>query len=244
VAGIPRFTSVPGQLVPGMGQPALIAAEPLVTTYPYYGHMVLYYLDYLDVATQKTLVALPGGSYLMTPVNSRHGLTIPPPDGRWTIGTVRDLFVFGPRIPTLAEARAAIGPGFIPPPLIPRQREAPVTAHPAGSAAWDREAHRRRVILSPPPSLREARAAIGPGPEPEPAVRVQPGEMRGGPPLSLTAVRARIEAAKAERGFRDTAPAAAPPAPAAAMRVMPPPEPTELQRIRAALAAKAAAVVV
>jgi hypothetical protein len=105
---IPAFTSVPGQLVPGMGQPALIANEPPATTYPYYGHVVLYYLDYLDVVTEETLVARPGGSYLMTPVNSRHGLTVPPPDGRWVAPGFGPFFLR----PRLDAGRVVTQPGI------------------------------------------------------------------------------------------------------------------------------------
>jgi len=55
--------------------------------YPYYGDETLDYLDYLDVATGKTLVAVPGGTYAMQVVNSRAGLTVPPPDNRWGLAT-------------------------------------------------------------------------------------------------------------------------------------------------------------
>lgn len=269
---IPAFTSVPGQLVPGMGQPALIANEPVITSFRYYGHMILYYLDYLDVATGHTLVALPGGSYLMTPVNSRQGLGLPPPDGRWNPGTVRDLIVFHPAgsaawdreahrrlggLPplSLAEVRAAIGPGFVPPVLIPQQRDVIHVAHPPGSAAWDREAHATlKPPLAPGLSLAEARAQIGPGPVPPLLIPVQqepaadPGPPRFqhqapssavAPQPSLAEVRVAIEAAKAARGFWGTGPAVPQPAAVSGGKPMPPPEPTELQRIRAALAAKA-----
>lgn len=274
MAAIPLFTSVPGELVPGMGQPALIAVEPPVTSFQYYGHMPLIYLDYLDVSDGQTLVALPGGSYLMTPVNSRRGLTIPPPDGRWDPHTVKDFAVLHPpgsaawdrvahrglaaALPplTLAQARAAIGPGFVPAPLVPAQVVVPVV-HPAGSAAWDRVAHSRRVFAVPV-SLREARARAGPGDVPPPLIPAQreaPAVVHPegsaawdraahatlrpsvAPQPSLAEVRVRIEAAKAERGFWDTGQAAPEPVPVAAQRVMPAPEPTELQKIRAALAA-------
>lgn len=211
---IPRFTSVPGQSVPGMGQPALIAVEPPATTYKYYGHMVLYYLDYLDVTTQVVLVAVPGNSYLMQAVNSRAGLTVPPPDGRWNPSTVRDLIVFRPRplppavasgVLTLREARAAAGPGFVPPPYVPLQREAAVL----GGARFQHAAP--AVAVAPQRSLAEARAAIGPGVVPEPYVPVQadpagvaPGWFRhesvlppvAPPQPSLAEVRVAIEAAK------------------------------------------------
>ena len=52
------------------------------------------YLDYLDSATQETLVTVVGGSYDMVPVNSRAGLTIPPPDNCWLTSTNK----FAPRL--------------------------------------------------------------------------------------------------------------------------------------------------
>ena len=79
------FSSVPGQQVPGQFDPAFLTALPLPgpVYHNYYGHYVLYYLDYADQITGKTLVAVPGGSYSMTAANSRAGLTVPPPDNRW-----------------------------------------------------------------------------------------------------------------------------------------------------------------
>lgn len=53
-------------------------------TYPYLGNMTLDYLDYVDLLTSQTLVAVPGGSYIMLAVNSRAGLTVPPPDNLWS----------------------------------------------------------------------------------------------------------------------------------------------------------------
>lgn len=64
------------------------------TQYQYLGHVPAYYLDYLDVLTQETLYAIPGASFSMTPVNSRAGLTIPPPDNCW----LTDTNTFAPRI--------------------------------------------------------------------------------------------------------------------------------------------------
>lgn len=84
---IPYFSSVPGMAVPGMIQPAL-AEHPSAGTWLYGGQGVLDYLDYIDNSTGHTLVATPGGYYTMMAVNSRAGLTVPPPDGRWDIRTV------------------------------------------------------------------------------------------------------------------------------------------------------------
>jgi len=77
-------SSVPGMSVPGMAVPALDGA-PGSTAGPfeYIGPWPLFYLDYLDVLTQETLSVVPGGSYTMVAVNSRAGLTVPPPDHRW-----------------------------------------------------------------------------------------------------------------------------------------------------------------
>lgn len=206
-------SAIPGVAVPGAAEPALVQQSGSGGgTFYYYGHLTLDYLDYLDSGTGHTLVVSPGNFYSMAVVNSRRGLTVPPPDGRWNPGTVRDMLVFHPhsaawdrdvhfrRPPavspaaSLGEARAAIGPGAVPSPLVPPQQEGVgETAHPAGSAAWDREAHFRvPPAITPQPSLAEARAAIGSGPEPEPVVTVQPGETPGTPPLSLAEVRARI----------------------------------------------------
>lgn len=51
--------------------------------YLYEGQQACDYLDYLDMATGQTLAPVPGNSYLMTPVNSRAGLTVPPPQRPW-----------------------------------------------------------------------------------------------------------------------------------------------------------------
>ncbi len=75
-------SSVPGLAVPGTAVPGLDGTSA-GAQYEYIGHVPVYYLDYLDVFTQKTLYAVPGGTYSMIPVNSRAGLTIPPPDHSW-----------------------------------------------------------------------------------------------------------------------------------------------------------------
>lgn len=75
-------SSVPGLAVPGMAVPGLDGTGA-GTQFVYIGHVPAFYLDYLDTLTQETLAVVPGGSYSMTPVNSRAGLTIPPPDDCW-----------------------------------------------------------------------------------------------------------------------------------------------------------------
>lgn len=50
-------------------------------SYAYTGGVVMYYQDYLDVATGKMLVAEPGGSYVMVATDPAR--PVPPTDGRW-----------------------------------------------------------------------------------------------------------------------------------------------------------------
>jgi hypothetical protein len=77
-----------------MAVPALAGLPGSTGPFQYIGHVPVYYLDYLDVLTQETLAVVPGGSYTMTPVNSRAGLTVPPPDNCWLTATNR----FAPRL--------------------------------------------------------------------------------------------------------------------------------------------------
>ena len=86
-------SSVPGMAVPGLAVPGLDGTGS-GTQFQYLGHVAAYYCDYLDSFTQRTLFAVPGGSYAMTPVNSRAGLTVPPPDNCWLTNTNK----FAPRI--------------------------------------------------------------------------------------------------------------------------------------------------
>lgn len=57
----------------------------------YLGHMTMTYMDYIDLATGKTLVAVPGQSYNIIP-NGGHAAALPavPSDGRFTAGTGRE----------------------------------------------------------------------------------------------------------------------------------------------------------
>ena len=87
-------SSVPDMAVPGMAVPGLVGTVAQSPLFLYLGHIAVYYLDYLDITTQKTLFAVPGNVYSMTPVNSRAGLTIPPPDNCWLTSTNK----FAPRI--------------------------------------------------------------------------------------------------------------------------------------------------
>jgi hypothetical protein len=95
-------TSVPGYAEPGFLRPGYIGASSNVTyatsalagigtitassilsSYHYVGHLTVYYLDYIDQLTGKTLACTPGNFYTMLPVSNRAGLGEPPPDGRW-----------------------------------------------------------------------------------------------------------------------------------------------------------------
>jgi len=49
--------------------------------YTYIGYGALGYADYIDTATDKMLMAEPGGSYGIRAVNE--GAPVPPADGRW-----------------------------------------------------------------------------------------------------------------------------------------------------------------
>ena len=103
------YTSVPGMAVPGMACPGMVGTgtTPL---FIYLGHVPGCYLDYLDTTTSRTLVAVPGMWYSMLAVNSRHGLTVPPPDNCWLTGTNK----FAPRI----VLRPRPVPEVPPPPLV------------------------------------------------------------------------------------------------------------------------------
>ena len=61
------------------------SGTPLPFGFLFIGHVTLYYLDYIDIAAQHTLVAIPGHYYSMLIAN-RFGLQIPPADGRWLGG--------------------------------------------------------------------------------------------------------------------------------------------------------------
>jgi hypothetical protein len=108
VTTLPNFSSVPGQTVPGMADPGRVGSSTAPTSYQFYGHQTLYYLDYLDSSTRHLLVAAPGSSYVMSVASGRSpGLTVPPADGRWVPGSNVDFLVFRPRHrPSLAEVRA------------------------------------------------------------------------------------------------------------------------------------------
>ena len=56
-----------------------------MTTMQYNGHVTMTYMDYIDVATGKTLVCVPGQSYTITPAsgNIRSAGTSMPGDGRF-----------------------------------------------------------------------------------------------------------------------------------------------------------------
>jgi hypothetical protein len=79
-----RFSSVPGMACPGMAHPAMDGTMGAFLEYQYLGHYEVVYVDYIDLATQQTLVAVPGGWYGMEDAQTRPGLTVPPPDQSWT----------------------------------------------------------------------------------------------------------------------------------------------------------------
>lgn len=80
---LPYFSAVPAIAVPAQFTIAFTGQGGL-SYYKYIGHQSLYYLDYLDLVTGRTLYAVPGGIYAILPVNSRQGLSEPPPDSwRW-----------------------------------------------------------------------------------------------------------------------------------------------------------------
>lgn len=57
----------------------------------YNGHVTMTYMDYIDTATGKTLVCVPGQSYNFVP-NGGHATALPatPTDGRFVQGTGRE----------------------------------------------------------------------------------------------------------------------------------------------------------
>jgi hypothetical protein len=76
------YAAVPGMAVPGMAVPGFDGAG----AYPFYqylGRVPGNYLDYLDLTTGHTLVAVPGCLYAMLAVEGRAGLSVPPPDHCW-----------------------------------------------------------------------------------------------------------------------------------------------------------------
>ncbi len=157
-------------------QATYTATYPGFTTYPYYGHLTLYYLDYLDLVTQQTLVAAPGQSYAMTPVNSRAGLTVPPPDGRWVAAGFGPLFLrprFSPALATPQLAEPA-------PPTTLHEVRAMAEKSRVASGWYER---RLRPAAQPQP-----RYTGGARPVPVP----QPSQMQ--------AVRAQLEVARVAHG--------------------------------------------
>jgi hypothetical protein len=152
------------------------ATYPGFTTYPYYGHLTLYYLDYLDLVTQQTLVAAPGGSYAMTPVNSRAGLTVPPPDGRWVSAGFGPLFL-RPRF-SLALAPAQLAEPS-PPPTLHEVRAALERSRVA--SGW----HERHLRVPAQPRARLT-GPVTPPPVPQPS--------------QMQATRAQLETARVAHG--------------------------------------------
>jgi hypothetical protein len=60
-----------------------------VTTVTYYGHVTMTYPHYTDLATGRTLVAVPGQTYNVAPAsgNILSAGTLMPVDGRFAAGT-------------------------------------------------------------------------------------------------------------------------------------------------------------
>lgn len=195
------FSSVPGMLVPGMGQPGRdqLSGSGL---YLYTGQGACFYLDYLDVATGHTLAPVPGNHYTMTPANSRAGLTVPPAGRPWFPGNPGGGGGFAPMIVfrlSAAESAAvreralnahghyfsAACPHCDPaprgtPPVLPDTAEGALAAH--GHYPGGRCAH------CDPPSA-----------QPEPvAVRVAGPDFAPGP--SMAQVRADLERSRAAHG--------------------------------------------
>ena len=115
------WSAVPALSVPGMAQPG---RDGTGTTRPwlYIGHVPVAYLDYLDVTAGRTLYAWPGNWYSMTPVNSRAGLTVPPPDHCWLTAANQ----WAPRVMLLRPPARQV-----PPP--PRVLALDALYHPAGA---------------------------------------------------------------------------------------------------------------
>lgn len=109
MAGWLWYSSVPGMAAPGLAQPG---KDGTGTTQPwlYIGHLPVAYRDYLDATTGRTLSVYPGNWYSMVAVNSRAGLSVPPPDNCWLTAANR----FAPRIALLP----APAPEVLPPPEV------------------------------------------------------------------------------------------------------------------------------
>ena len=116
MSGIPDFSSVPGMAVPGNLQPGRDGQPSPLGAYQYLGQLACFYLDYLDVATGRTLAPVPGNYYTMVVASGRAAyLTVPPPGRPWNPGDAGAGGTFAPlaeglfsRPLTLAEARTGL----------------------------------------------------------------------------------------------------------------------------------------
>ena len=208
------FSAVPGAAVPGMAQPGRDQqfSYPL---YLYAGPWPLTYLDYLDTVTGHTLTVAPGGFYSMAAVNSRAGLTVPPPDSRWDTGPGAMFRVVRTRPASAAEARAARERALIAhghyvsaacPHCEPPSRESVTLARRVPGPDFA-----PRPPAKPPVTADEARAAHGhypgstcrqcdPAPaEPEPVVSRVAGPDFA-PQPSMAQVRADLERSRVAHG--------------------------------------------
>ncbi len=94
-----------------------------MTAVLYQGHFTVTYPDHLDLATGKTLVAVPGQSYVTAVAPGRNaGLPALPGDGRWgTSGAAAP----APRSPRTRKPPAV--PAAAAPPTIPAAPVAPAS---------------------------------------------------------------------------------------------------------------------
>ena len=81
----PGFYAVPGSMQPGSGWPGDPLAGSADQFAAFTGIETLTYPQYIDMATQKTLVAQPGGTYDIMPGSGYPGVGPLPDDGRWII---------------------------------------------------------------------------------------------------------------------------------------------------------------
>jgi hypothetical protein len=238
-ASLSYFSDVPGMAVPGMVNPGRDGQFTSAGLYLYIGHAACFYLDYLDLATGRTLAPVPGNFYSMAVANTRHGLTVPPLARPWIPGNPGPGGGFAP----LFTRPAAVSHGHYP---------GAVCAHCDPSARW--RPPRPRPAAGPPVPPPAVPPARPPRPLPvshghypgapcghcDPASRRRPLPARppGPPPahapVPLAESRAALERQRTASGWYREPPAPQPqPAPAAPPP--PPPGPTVMQATRAAL---------
>jgi hypothetical protein len=78
----PGSYAVPGSMWPGAAWPGdPITGSLLLEVFT--GTETLIYPQYLDEQAQRTLVAAPGGTYVIELASGNPGLSVIPADGRW-----------------------------------------------------------------------------------------------------------------------------------------------------------------